>query len=115
MKKRKEVHPAEVLANRLKHLFVLGKLFEPLQNYRCIDDLTIKNLSSDGQGAVRKAVQYCLENNVTPDCSVRGDDGGSDGDIRGLNQVNYLDLLAKLELIRLLANLNFISKAPKLL
>lgn len=94
------VHLALALESRLKHLFNTDKLFDPVQRKEHTDDgFTVKVLTSDGKALVQEAVKYCLRRGVTPDCSVGGDNGRCDGDVQGLNMLEYQDLLEKLEYI----------------
>ena len=98
--KKLETHPALGLQSHLMHLFNMGRLFEPIQREERTDDrFTVKVLTSDGRDQVRKAVQYCLKRTIVPKCSVGGDDGRRNGDVHGLNMLEYQDLLEKLEYI----------------
>lgn len=112
MKKRKEVHPADALSSRLKHLYNRGKLFKPAQSHHRIDRNETQNLTEDGQHAVREAIRYCLTNNITPNCSVSGDDRKPNEDVSSLKQVEYEDLIDKLELITFSEGIHFRNKTP---
>ena len=95
-----QTHPALDLSSRLMHLFNKGTLFAPTQRPELTNDqFTVKVLTSDGRDQVRKAVEYCLKHGVAPICSVGCDNGRCDGDVHGLNTIEYQDLLEKLEYI----------------
>ena len=95
--KKLETHPALGLQSHLMHLFNTGALFAPTQRPEHTNDqFTVKVLTSDGRNQVQIAVRYCLKHDVAPTCSVGSDDGRCDGDIHGLNMLEYKDLLEKL-------------------
>jgi hypothetical protein len=112
MKKKKEVHPSEALASRLKHFYNQGKLFKPTESHHKIDRNETQDLTEEGQHAIREAIQYCLKNNITPNCSVSGDNREPNADVSSLTQLRYEDLIEKLELIPFSEGIHFYSRTP---
>lgn len=98
--KELKTHRVLDLQSRLMHLFNMGRLFALTQRPERTDDqFTVRVLTQDGRELVQTAVQYCLKRGVAPNCSVSGDDGRCDGDVHGLNMLEYQDLIEKLESI----------------
>ena len=55
-----------------------------------------KPLTDEGKETVVALIELCLQHNITPFCSISGENGSASSDIVSLNPAEYDDLIAKI-------------------
>lgn len=84
---------ANRVLSELRHHFTLERLYI----HKPRDQFDKAPLTERGQQIVNEAVQICLQHNVAPICSVSGEDATCDSRIFSLNQIEFDDLVNKME------------------
>jgi hypothetical protein len=87
------IRNANLVLSNLRHHFNLERLYIR----KPTDQFDKAPLTESGQRIVGEAVQICLEHNVAPICSVSGEDATCDSQIFSLNQIEFDDLVNKME------------------
>ncbi len=86
----KQASGEETILDQLELLHDAGKL---IQNHGDRDTHKQFPLTDEDKRLVRQAVQFCLEHDIAPNCSVDGGDASCGPEIVRLSEESYQDLV----------------------